>query len=210
LYCYVTGNLVNAIDIMGKGTYIPYWGGGGQIISDSSPTWREDMHKHFDNIARELRKRLEDMCQKNNVIVKGDKNTTLCYTPEQCKKDAAAFASAYVNAVEEVYMADYNHNSFVIGGLWGDIMGGMFHWDGVFIGTDRQWPEDAAAGNGLVCGGWVALGNNIFVKTLQYTIYKVDHVIHDGWIDHTWINISTSQGTISLDPWPSGGWDIFR
>ena len=158
--------------------------------------------QHFQELRRRLERQLKALCPK--ISVKLD-NKRGCCNPDDCTKEAESMSSAYISALQQARAA-----RTVPGGFYGNVL--IMLQEGAAAG--EMYPEDLTPG--LVCGGWFSLAQaTLYPTTKNSNCWTFSTGQADGLITlifkqtpaHTWGVLESVGGSISLDPWPSGGWE---
>ena len=210
LYSFLFNTAGNKIDILGLAIkQAASWGPIGAGMYFPGYTFsviEESLDERYNRLEKELVRRLTRLCPTERSVRWKVDGKMQCCTQANCIKGAKDFAADYVGFVRKVYEADYNKNGLVIGGMWGNIFGGLFSWP--CGGYDRQMAEEYEEGRGLVCGGWESVAEQSFSRTVGKNGCFGNKVTAKEY-GHTLMSIIMPNGFCPLDPWPSGGANIF-
>jgi hypothetical protein len=125
----------------------------------------------------------------------------VCCRPSSCISEASAIAKAYIDALRSAYL----DRKVPAGGFWGNFLTSLYG------GAGEAYPNNSCPG--LMCGGWQDLAQKTAGETAKNSscwVYrtKISRNLYGRWRNfdtHTWGELSSVNGGVILDPWPSGG-----
>jgi len=158
------------------------------------------IRSHFESLRIKLARELTALCPQNSAKLDGKR---ACCNPVDCKIDAQLMAYRYIAALEAAWRA----REVPFGGFTGNVLIDLTGGNGL------NYPEDIVPG--LVCDGWRGMADTVLSPaTSGSSCWNFENGQRNGLITlfsgepaHVWAILKSVNGSASLDPWPSGGWE---
>lgn len=215
VYEFANNNSVNLIDVNGQ---LPYPRTKNKIAL---------LEQHFNRLKYQLKLELRKLCPEAEQqawmpsYAKGsqmlahygvkNRERLLCCKKNDCITQSKKMAESYVDALHDVWFAEYIKYGFVLGGDTGNMRAGLGNSTG-----KGQDADDWKTGDGLVCGGWVDLGRKVISPHISNKNdqcwkfqagedYNKEFLKNKNIPSHIYIYLYAPNGSKKLDPWLSGG-----
>ena len=161
---------------------------------------------HFVQLKLKLTGELVALCPQKSKSTKKGKP---CCEPSSCKADAEALTAAYIASLENAWI----QRAVSFGGSTGNAFLWLYQTNSNWTG--QEYPEDLYPG--LVCGGWTDMASDVLSLPIENSdCWQMEAETSRNWFmalrnmdSHIWekLFVEKDSGSVSLDPWPSGGWE---
>ncbi len=175
-----------------------------RFLPNQIPVWLWEPVEQYDRYdwqKMRLTQELISLCPHFATERKNHFKQTVCCEPDICRAEAIAMAKSYTDALRFAQRVRIAKAGGFIGNIATCFLGGQ-QADGT------KYPDDIYIG--LTCGGWEEMArvnlepitekSNCWSYSTSLKYWPFTEVAR-----HTWGELSSVHGSVTLDPWPSGG-----